>query len=58
MTAAIVYVNCPPPHRLLDWPVITAVVVGFLLTVNERTALCPHVLTARTVRDPLTNAEA
>lgn len=33
-------------------------VVGFLLTVNERAALCPHELTARTVSEPLTNAEA
>jgi hypothetical protein len=37
---------------------MAAVVVGFLLTVSERAALCPQALTARTVSDPLTNAEA
>ena len=43
---------------MLDGPEITAVVVGLLLTVSERTALCPQVLTARNVSEPLTNAEA
>ena len=55
-TAAIEYVNTPPPQRLFAGPDIAAGIAGrFLLKVRLRAELCPQPFTALTLKAPPVN---